>query len=50
MTMQLYISPNYSEHEEYITVSKSGFFFSAEFIDKNKLTSKLLPIFYINRE
>ena len=37
MTMKLYISPNYSEIDEYITISKSGFFFSAEFIDKNHL-------------
>ena len=37
MTMKLYISPNYSEIDEYITISKSGFFFSAEFIEKNKL-------------
>ena len=39
MGMKLYISPNYSEIDEYITISKSGFFFSAEFIEKNKLTS-----------
>ena len=37
MTMKLYISPNYSEIDEYITISKSGFFFSAEFVEKNKL-------------
>ena len=36
MTMKLYISPNYSEIDEYITISKSGFFFSAEFIEKNR--------------
>ena len=38
MSMKLYVSPSYSELDEYITISKSGFFFSADFMEKNKLT------------
>ena len=50
MTMKLYISPNYSAHDEYITISKSGFFFSAEFIDKNKLTTNEYCQFFTSSE
>jgi hypothetical protein len=50
MTMKLYISPNYSEIDEYITISKSGFFFSAEFIDKNKLTTNEYCQFFTSSE
>ena len=48
--MKLYISPNYSEHDEYITISKSGFFFSAEFIEKNKLTTNEYCQFFTSSE
>jgi len=50
MTMKLYISPNYSEIDQYITISKSGFFFSAEFIDKNKLTNNNYCQFFTSDE
>ena len=50
MTMKLYISPNYSEIDEYITISKSGFFFSAEFIEKNKLTLNNYCQFFTSSE
>ena len=50
MTMQLYISPNYSEHEEFITISKSGFFFSAEFIEKNNLRLNQYCQFFTSSE
>jgi len=48
--MQLYISPNYSEIDQYITISKSGFFFSAEFIDKNKLTDNNYCQFFTSND
>ncbi len=48
--MQLYISPNYSEHEEFITISKSGFFFSAEFIEKNNLRLNQYCQFFTSSE
>jgi hypothetical protein len=48
--MKLYISPNYSEIDQYITISKSGFFFSAEFIDKNKLTNNNYCQFFTSDE
>jgi len=50
MSMQLYISPNYSEIDQYITISKSGFFFSAEFIDKNKLTDNNYCQFFTSND
>lgn len=50
MTMRLYISPNYSEIDQYITISKSGFFFSAEFIDKNKLTDNNYCQFFTSND
>ena len=50
MSMQLYISPNYSEIDQYITISKSGFFFSAEFNDKNKLTDNNYCQFFTSND
>ena len=50
MPMLLYISPNYSEHEEFITISKSGFFFSAEFIEKNNLKLNQYCQFFTSTE
>ena len=48
--MKIYISPNYSEIDQYITISKSGFFFSAEFIDKNKLNNNNYCQFFTSDE
>ena len=50
MTMKLYISPNYSEIDEYITISKSGFFFSAEFVDKNQLKDNEFCQFFTSND
>ena len=40
MPKKLFVSANFTDVDEYITITKNGVFFSADLIEKNNLNGK----------
>lgn len=50
MTLVVFTPSHTSSHEEYVSLTKSGFYFSSKFLKNNNLQDKLFIVFYNDSE
>ncbi len=50
MTLVVFTPSHTSAHDEYISLTKSGFYFSSKFLKNNNLQNKLFVVFYTDSE
>ena len=50
MTLVVFTPSHTSAHDEYVSLTKSGFYFSSKFLKNNDLQNKLFVVFYKDSE
>ena len=50
MTLVVFTPSHTSSHDDFISLSKSGFYFSSKFLKNNNLQNKLFVVFYTDSE